>query len=62
MISPRESTFVGRLTRDEEDAALRSLDETSEEFLLAFCELLDIQSRRNTDPIVVMPDGPVTLH
>lgn len=44
------------------DPYLDLIDDQESDFLKAFCELLEIQSRRNTAPIVLWPRGPSVLH
>jgi len=62
MTTVRKTALPARLFRGDDEPRGKPLDETSEEFLAAFCELLDTQSGRDGDPIVVLPDGPVTIH
>lgn len=45
-----------------ENSLLAVLDDCEDEFMKAFCELLEIQSRSSGQPIVLFPDGPVTFH
>lgn len=61
LVATKDSITSGLLEGDKRVTGW-CVDSVDEEFLSAFCELLELEDGRNSEPIIVLPDGPAVVH
>jgi len=62
MLVATKNSITGRLLEEDSRVSGWHVDFVDEEFLSAFCELLDFEEGRRGDPIILLPDGPAMVH
>jgi hypothetical protein len=62
MCDPNRALTPTELRLADIDELQLGFEDRSPEFIQAFCELLEIQEERRSEPIVLMPRGPQVAH
>ena len=53
---------IAQFAQEDKRLVPQGVDSASDEFLRAFCELMEIGTDRKGEPVVVLPPNPNSLH